>query len=1040
MAANVDIVIKATDKASREIRKAGDALKGVEGKGKNAARGMREVDDQLSNLKAAAIGATGVIIALGAAAKKVFDLSQEGAIINQTTESFDRMNDAVFKTPNLLKDMQRASRGTIKDLDLMRGVLTLTAGQADEVAQQFAQGAPKLLEIAKAANKLNPLLGDTAFLFESLSLGIKRQSPLILDNLGLTVKVGEANQKYADSLGKSVEELTAAEKQQALFNEVLRAGDVLISQVGGNVDSQVDSYAQLTTAVSTLKDEAKKLLAEGLGPQVKAAAESIRVNKLYADALTNSEVSTRELVSAFVQASRHGLTTSEQIDLVTRAMDELAKGSELTAGELVNQMVESDRLAQAYGFLIKQYQLAGIVTSDLADDTEELTAEQKKLREELDKYQDTQRRNLAGQESARRSAELLEKQYRKTKMEAGEFNTVVKELGPSLKSSLASGLSFLNEELDDLGPKLITVGGRTEDQNRILEQAQKEYDTLARKISDATVAPELFGYTAEEAAENIEKWTERQGELNVVLGRFGGITGTASFYTKEFTVNQDALEKAVFNSVAAIDGQSQSAIDLGLALGELNEEQAAAILKQIELEEGVKRITEAYVNEGLSADEAKRAIQLLSTDGIAAMEAFIEQAIKPASERAKELEAKIKAIGDAIDNLPTHKRIEFQMVVTGQAPDDLLNSQGTVVPGQIGGPPATGGSTGGATGGGAPQANDPDNPDKYGDFQHGGTFTVPKSQDYLLGLHQGEQVTITPKNQVQSISQWIDRFSSSLNKADLAEGITRYQHVLNELARIGSSVRGLFDSFLPGQAPGTDFQGLISEAGRRRKSTRGLIDTLLGDLGLQGASTTALKRLRDTGGGLSGEYRELFSKDLDRVIRLKDQERRLSAEILRLEEQRTKEAEKQRQLEQRQKTLDFLNAQIRLIDELNQRGLDPRQVLRGVTLGTNADPAQLASVTQQILEAVIKNINAQLKSTETRQMGGPVVAGRSYIVGERGPEYFTPGSSGYITPRGGGGATINIDARGASPSQVEQAVTMALLKQGVRAQSIQRRK
>ena len=33
---------------------------------------------------------------------------------------------------------------------------------------------------------------------------------------------------------------------------------------------------------------------------------------------------------------------------------------------------------------------------------------------------------------------------------------------------------------------------------------------------------------------------------------------------------------------------------------------------------------------------------------------------------------------------------------------------------------------------------------------------------------------------------------------------------------------------------------------------------------------------------------------------------------------------------------------------------------------------------------------------ETRQHGGPVHAGRPYLVGERGPEMFVPGSSGYV--------------------------------------------
>jgi hypothetical protein len=53
-----------------------------------------------------------------------------------------------------------------------------------------------------------------------------------------------------------------------------------------------------------------------------------------------------------------------------------------------------------------------------------------------------------------------------------------------------------------------------------------------------------------------------------------------------------------------------------------------------------------------------------------------------------------------------------------------------------------------------------------------------------------------------------------------------------------------------------------------------------------------------------------------------------------------------------------------------------------------------------------------------RAGGGPVSAGKAYLVGERGPELFTPGMSGGITPNGkmGGGIVINqsIDARGAT--------------------------
>ena len=43
-----------------------------------------------------------------------------------------------------------------------------------------------------------------------------------------------------------------------------------------------------------------------------------------------------------------------------------------------------------------------------------------------------------------------------------------------------------------------------------------------------------------------------------------------------------------------------------------------------------------------------------------------------------------------------------------------------------------------------------------------------------------------------------------------------------------------------------------------------------------------------------------------------------------------------------------------------------------------------------------------------RQHGGPVSTGQSYLVGERGPELFTPGQYGKISGAGGGSITINI--------------------------------
>ena len=63
-------------------------------------------------------------------------------------------------------------------------------------------------------------------------------------------------------------------------------------------------------------------------------------------------------------------------------------------------------------------------------------------------------------------------------------------------------------------------------------------------------------------------------------------------------------------------------------------------------------------------------------------------------------------------------------------------------------------------------------------------------------------------------------------------------------------------------------------------------------------------------------------------------------------------------------------------------------------------------------------------SSITRAAGGPVKGGSSYLVGERGPEMFSPGVSGMITPNHAlGGSTnviVNVDASGSSVEGDEQ--------------------
>jgi hypothetical protein len=73
-----------------------------------------------------------------------------------------------------------------------------------------------------------------------------------------------------------------------------------------------------------------------------------------------------------------------------------------------------------------------------------------------------------------------------------------------------------------------------------------------------------------------------------------------------------------------------------------------------------------------------------------------------------------------------------------------------------------------------------------------------------------------------------------------------------------------------------------------------------------------------------------------------------------------------------------------------------------------------------------------LSGLQFRANGGPVMSGSSYIVGERGPELFTPSSSGNITPNHamGGGANITVNVNGGDPNSIVRALQQYVRQSG----------
>lgn len=253
-------------------------------------------------------GQLGVALALPAAAAGAAQLARQGATADLVRVRFEQLATTAGTTGQaLLSALRAASGGEIADLNLQ-----LAANRAQMLG--VADSAEELATLMAIARDRAQSLGtDSATAFDDLVTGLGRGSPLILDNLGILVKVGEANDAYAASLGKTASQLTAAEQKQALINAVLEQGRASLAATGGAADSTAGSIAKFDAAVANLTNK----LGAGLAG---AAAPTLDLLSSFTNAFDFS----RESILAFADAANVYIGATGKTAEANRGMIESA--------------------------------------------------------------------------------------------------------------------------------------------------------------------------------------------------------------------------------------------------------------------------------------------------------------------------------------------------------------------------------------------------------------------------------------------------------------------------------------------------------------------------------------------------------------------------------------------------------------------------------------------------------------------------------------------------------------------------------------------
>jgi hypothetical protein len=203
---------------------------------------------------------TGVVVGVGAAVKKGLDFAEAGANLQRLETAGQGLAAGLGGSYDVLMDkLRQASMNTVSNSELMlsanRAMMLGLGGDAEKMGQ--------LMEVAGFRGRAMGL--STSQAFSDIVTGIGRASPLILDNLGIILNAEETYKRYAETIGKSADDLTKAEQTQALLNATIADGQRQIAAAGGLAADNATAFEQWEAASANLADAWKtKLIPTGV--------------------------------------------------------------------------------------------------------------------------------------------------------------------------------------------------------------------------------------------------------------------------------------------------------------------------------------------------------------------------------------------------------------------------------------------------------------------------------------------------------------------------------------------------------------------------------------------------------------------------------------------------------------------------------------------------------------------------------------------------------------------------------------------------------
>jgi hypothetical protein len=251
------------DRVGLEARRAGGGLN-------QAAEGAAQADRNIKGAANASSNATknfskmsqgmgGLVAAYATVAAQVFALSAAYQFL---------LNAADFR---ILLEGQKALTATtgLAYTSITKSIQKATNAQLayQEAAQSAAistaagLGADQVTRLAELADTISKTLGrDLTDTFNRLVRGITKAEPELLDELGIVLRLKDATEEYALSVGKSASSLTSYERTQAVFLNTVGQGEEKFGALGDTLDGSSNKIRQLGVALGEVANKLKPVI------------------------------------------------------------------------------------------------------------------------------------------------------------------------------------------------------------------------------------------------------------------------------------------------------------------------------------------------------------------------------------------------------------------------------------------------------------------------------------------------------------------------------------------------------------------------------------------------------------------------------------------------------------------------------------------------------------------------------------------------------------------------------------------------------------